>query len=74
MYGITSYKKKGNTVVSPPKILKKQEQSPFPKVNNLSAQRNENNSGTILGQNVLSGSKNKQTNKNEILSFTLNIS
>ena len=42
---ITSYKKKTNSVVSPPKILKKQEQSPFPKVNNLSAQRNENNSG-----------------------------
>ena len=66
---ITSYKKKTNSVVSPPKILKKQEQSPFPKVNNLSAQRNENNSGTILGQNVLSGSKNKQTNKNSTLTW-----
>ena len=66
---LSAYKKKGNTVVSPPKILKKQEQSPFPKVNNLSAQRNENNSGTILGQNVFSGSKKKQMNKNSALTW-----
>ena len=65
---LSAYKKKGNTVISPSKLLKKEERSPFPRAN-LSAERKENNSGTILGQNVFSNSKNQQMNKNSSLTW-----
>ena len=65
---LSAYKKKGNTNVSPNKDIKKEEKSPFQRAN-LSAERNENNSGTILGQGVFSKSKNTQMNKNSTLTW-----
>ena len=65
---VTSYKKKINTQVSPNKSIKVEEKSPFPKAI-LSAERKENNSGTIFGQNVFSNSKKEQLNKNSTLTY-----
>ena len=60
---LSSYKKKVNTNLSPNKIVKQEERSPFPRAN-LSAERKANNSGTILGQGIFSNSKKEQMNKN----------
>ena len=65
---VTSHKKKINTQVSPNKSIKVEEKSPFPKAI-LSAERKENNSGTIFGQSVFSNSKKEQLNKNSALTY-----
>ena len=63
-----SYKKKSKEYVSPNKLVQKEEKSPFPRAI-LSAERKENNSGTIFGQGVFSKSKNEQANKNSTLTL-----
>ena len=65
---LNSYKKKSKDYVSPNKLVQKEEKSPFPRAN-LSAERKENNSGTIFGQGVFSKSKNEQGNKNSTLTW-----
>ena len=65
---LSSYKKKVNTNLSPNKLVKQEEKSPFPRAN-LSAERKENNSGTILGQGIFSNSKKDQMNKNSSLTW-----
>ena len=65
---LNSYKKKSKDYVSPNKIVQKEEKSPFPRAN-LSAERKENNSGTIFGQGVFSKTKNEQGNKNSTLTW-----
>ena len=65
---LNSYKKKSKDHVSPNKIVQKEEKSPFPRAN-LSAERKENNSGTIFGQGVFSKTKNEQNNKNSTLTW-----
>ena len=65
---LSSYKKKVNTNLSPNKIVKQEERSPFPRAN-LSAERKDNNSGTILGQGIFSNSKKEQMNKNSSLTW-----
>ena len=65
---LSSYKKKVNTNLSPNKIVKQEERSPFPRAN-LSAERKANNSGTILGQGIFSNSKKEQMNKNSSLTW-----
>ena len=58
---LSQYKTKGNKNISPDKAIKKEEKSPFPRAI-LSAERKENNSGTILGQGLFSKSKNQNDN------------
>ena len=65
---LNSYKKKSKDYVSPNKLVQKEEKSPFPRAN-LSAERKDNNSGTIFGQGVFSKSKNEQGNKNSTLTW-----
>ena len=68
---LSKYKSKGmsiNNNISPEKVIKKEEKSPFPRAI-LSAERKENNSGTILGQGVFSKSKNQQGDKNSSLTY-----
>ena len=65
---LNSYKKKSKDYVSPNKLVQKEEKSPFPRAN-LSAERKENNSGTIFGRGVFSKSKNEQGNKNSTLTW-----
>ena len=65
---LSSYKQKVNTNLSPNKIVKQEERSPFPRAN-LSAERKANNSGTILGQGIFSNSKKEQMNKNSSLTW-----
>jgi hypothetical protein len=65
---LNSYKKKSKDYVSPNKLAQKEEKSPFPRAN-LSAERKDNNSGTIFGQGVFSKSKNEQGNKNSTLTW-----
>jgi len=57
-----------NNNISPEKVIKKEEKSPFPRAI-LSAERKENNSGTILDQGVFSKSKNQQGDKNSSLTY-----
>ena len=65
---LNSYKKKVNNNISPNKTIQKEEKTPFPRAN-LSAERKENNSGTLFGQGVFSNSKNVQGNKNSSLTW-----
>ena len=68
---LSIYKKKGKSNISPDKnknMIPQGEKSPFPKAN-FSAERKENNSGTIFGQNAFSNSKKEEINKNSSLTW-----
>ena len=64
-----SHKKKSKTSSSPDKLNKKEEKSPFNKVN-FSAQRNSDNSGNIFSRGTFSNSKNEQSSsQNKALTY-----